>query len=112
MLLVGILTLDFILEVKLERLVLHLDVLDFTLESGHVALLPVQLDVHLVESLSLLLFDLLHACIYRSFPKIQLLVFVFEVGETVFQGKDRVLLAFIDIFVVRNDLLQEFCVFV
>ena len=63
LLLISVLALDLILEVKFKSLVLHLNILDLTLECSHMALLSVQLGVHLLKSLLLLFLDSFHRCI-------------------------------------------------
>ena len=100
LLLILVFVLNLILEVELERLVLPRDVLNLLLQFAHITLLHVQLFVKVFESLPLLLLDLLHALVDGLFTDVELLVFVFQIGETVFQRVNRILLAIIDILVV------------
>lgn len=100
LLLVGILSLNFIFEVQLERLILHLDVLNLTLKLSHRSLLAVQFSVHLLDSLALFLLDMIHAGHDVRLSLVQLLVLFLQVCETVLQRIYRVLLAIIDIFIV------------
>ena len=109
---VSVLAFNLIFEVEFKRLVLYLDVLDITLKFSHMALLFVQLNVHLIERLFLLFLHSFHRCGNVIFSFIQLLVLLLEVRESVFERIDRVLLTIIAILVVRNDLFQEFSVLV
>ena len=112
MLLVGVLSLYFILKVEFKLLILLLDLLDLALERGHVPLLPVQLDVHLVESLLLLFLNSLHCGVNIGLPFIQLLILFLQVLESVLQRINRVLLTIVYILIVLNDLLEELRVLV
>ena len=65
LLVVCILALNLILKVLLEGLILHLDVLDLTLQSRHSLLALVKVFSHFCQGVPLVLLHLLHPSIYH-----------------------------------------------
>ena len=107
LLVVGVFALDFVFEVLLERLVLHLDVLDLKLQRGHLALLVVELGRHGRQLLPLVLLHLLHGLVNVFLLVVQLFVFVFKVYEAPAQTFDAEAVVVVDVLVVHHHLLQE-----
>ena len=82
LLIIGVLTLNLVLKVLLQLLVLQLNLFQLMLQHGHVLLLFEKFLSHLGKGALLILLHLLHSLIDLVLPVVQLLIRLFQVDET------------------------------